>query len=76
MRTVQLALEVNATELALHHSLAAARVVEKARVSGLPVVAWTVDKPSWVHRAQRTGIHALITNNPALLLRSSTDFSL
>jgi glycerophosphoryl diester phosphodiesterase len=77
MRTVQQAIDVGANELALHHSLAAPRVVEKATASGLRVVVWTVDKPAWVQRARRTGIHALITNNPALLLRSSsTDFSL
>jgi glycerophosphoryl diester phosphodiesterase len=30
-------------------------------------VVWTVDNPSWAQRARRYGVHAIITNNPALM---------
>jgi len=69
VKTVDLAVDARADELALHHSLAAKRVVDKATRAGLPVVVWTVDNPNWIKRALSTGIAALITNNPALLLK-------
>jgi glycerophosphoryl diester phosphodiesterase len=56
-----------ADELALHHLLATRRVLEEATVRGLPTVVWTVDNPSWLERARRMGVHAVITNNPALM---------
>jgi glycerophosphoryl diester phosphodiesterase len=68
MKTVDLAIAAGANELALHHSLAANRVVHKAVQCGLHVVVWTVDNPAWVKRALSTGISALITNDPATLL--------
>jgi glycerophosphoryl diester phosphodiesterase len=68
MKAIELAIDAGADELALHHSLAAPRVVEKAMASGLPVVVWTVDRPSWIRRAVRTGVHALITNHPVVML--------
>ena len=68
MKTVDLAIAAGANELALHHSLAASRVVHKAVQCGLPVVVWTVDNPAWIKRALSTGITALITNDPATLL--------
>lgn len=69
MQTLQLALGVNANELALHHTLAGKRVVDKAIKAGLPVVVWTVDNPNWIKRARSAGINALITNDPARLLK-------
>jgi len=68
MKTVELALGVRADEIALHHSLAGRRVIHKAAQSGLPVVVWTVDNPTWFKRALSQGIHALITNDPARML--------
>jgi glycerophosphoryl diester phosphodiesterase len=68
MKIVDLAIAAGADELALHHSLAASRVVHKAVQCGLSVVVWTVDNPAWVKRALSTGISALITNDPATLL--------
>lgn len=68
MRTVELALRAGASEIALHHSLAARRVIDKAAHCGLPVIVWTVDNPTWLKRALSPGIHALITNDPARLL--------
>lgn len=58
-----------ADEIALHYRLANHRVVDKAKLVGLKVVVWTVDHPTWIQRAQRFGIDALITNDPATMLR-------
>jgi len=69
LRMIETALAVGADEIALHHTLAANRVVEKARHAGLDVVVWTVDDPTWVGRARKLGVKALIANDPALLLR-------
>jgi glycerophosphoryl diester phosphodiesterase len=68
MKMIDRAREVKADEVALHHSLAKKRVVDRAREHGLPVVVWTVDNPAWVQRAQLMGVKALITNDPATLL--------
>lgn len=67
-RIINKATDVGAVALALHHRLARKSLVEKAKDAGMHVAVWTVDDPSWVERARTTGIDALITNNPALLL--------
>lgn len=59
---------IDASYLALHHRLARAGVVEKAKLAGLQVAVWTVDDPAWVPHAQSMGIDALITNDPAAML--------
>jgi glycerophosphoryl diester phosphodiesterase len=59
---------IGANEIALHHRLTNKRLLEKARLTNLKVVTWTVDDPAWVKHAQEVGIDALITNNPAALL--------
>ena len=69
LKLVELAKGAGANAIALHHSLAAKRVTAKAAASNLPVVVWTVDKPVWLKRAQSRGIQALITNDPAFMLR-------
>jgi glycerophosphoryl diester phosphodiesterase len=56
-----------ADEIALHRTLATARVVAAARQRGINTVVWTVDNPAWVKRALERGVHALITNKPAQL---------
>lgn len=68
LKMVEAALGVGANEIALHHTLAGARVVEKAKETGLEVVVWTVDELGWITRAQALGIKALIANNPAPLV--------
>jgi glycerophosphoryl diester phosphodiesterase len=68
-KIVDAALAVSADEVALHHTLAAQRVVEKARQAGLEVVVWTVDDPIWIKRARALGIKALISNDPGSMLR-------
>ena len=69
MKTVERAVAAGANEIALHHSLASRRVVDKALHAGLPVVVWTTDRPTWIKRALAMGVHALITNDPANMLR-------
>ena len=68
-RRVAAALDAGADEIALHHTLASARVIERAKREGLEVVVWTVDDPSWIEIARSLGIKALIANNPAAMLR-------
>jgi len=69
LKMVDLALRARADEIALHHTLAGASVVEKARECGLETVVWTVDDPQWLERARFLGIKALISNDPATMVR-------
>jgi len=68
MKTLDLAIQVEADEIALHHSLVTRRLTNAADRAGLPVVVWTVDNQSWLKRALSLGIHALITNDPGRML--------
>jgi len=68
-RLVEQAVAVGADEIALHHRLARDRVVEAAKRSNLSVVVWTVDNPSWIARANASGVTSLITNDPGLMVR-------
>ena len=67
-KTVTMTKQVEADELALHHSLVTKRLVSMARDAGLLLVTWTVDDPSWIEHAVKLDIKALITNNPSILL--------
>lgn len=62
-------LAVGASVIALHHRLAKPSLVEKAKLAGLMVVVWTVDDTAWLARARSMGIEALITNDPARMLK-------
>jgi glycerophosphoryl diester phosphodiesterase len=64
-----------ADEIALHYSMAGRREVEHLNKEGYPVVIWTADNPIWVKRACLYGIHAIITNNPAVLLSVRSDLA-
>jgi glycerophosphoryl diester phosphodiesterase len=64
-------LQVGASVLALHHRLAKAPLVEKAKLAGLRVVVWTVDDPVWVARARSMGIEGLITNDPRRMIEAA-----
>ena len=68
LKMIDLARQLGANEIALHHSLASARVIERAKAEGLETVVWTVDDPNWIVRAGATGVKALIANNPALMV--------
>ncbi len=59
-----------ADEISLHYSLATRKTVENAKKLNLPVTIWTVDQKVWVKRAVDLGIEAIISNNPARLLRA------
>jgi glycerophosphoryl diester phosphodiesterase len=69
LKMVAAALEVGADEIALHHTLAGPRVIEKAGRQGLEIVVWTVDEPAWISRARSLGVKALIANDPATMVR-------
>lgn len=59
-----------ADELSLHYSLATKKLVAKAESAGMPTTIWTADHPIWVRRAAEVGIRAIITNDPARLLKT------
>lgn len=63
---------VHADEVALHHKLASGGLIDKVRGAGLGVVVWTVDSPDWIERARRTGVTAVITNDPGRMLEHRT----
>lgn len=69
LKMVDAALDVGADEIALHHTLAGPRVIEKASRQGLEIVVWTVDEPAWISRARSLGVKALIANDPATMVR-------
>jgi len=64
------AIEIGATAVALHHRLGRKGLVEKSKQAGLHVAVWTVDDPIWIDRARAIGIDALITNDPARMLKA------
>ena len=64
------ALECGVEQILLHRLVASQRLVGLAAESDLRPVVWTVDDPKWMRRRARFGIHALITNNPALMAAS------
>ncbi|MCM3904506.1 MAG: hypothetical protein ND866_22645 [Pyrinomonadaceae bacterium] len=66
---IELAKMSGADEICLHHTLAGRRLTEQARKSKIEVVVWTVDDPEWVERARSRGVKALISNDPASLVR-------
>ena len=68
-RLIDLAREVSADEIALHHTLVKKRLVDKAHRDGLKVVVWTVDKPEWLGRAHHLRLDGLITNDPTRMVR-------
>lgn len=66
-RMIERAQRSGAQEIALHRSLATRRAIEVAAYDGLETVVWTADSRAWVKRAIKSGIRAIITNNPARL---------
>lgn len=74
-RIIEEALGCGADELSLQRTLCSTRILREALQRGLKTVAWTIDDPAWIERARRDQLHALITNDPALM-RSALDKSL
>ncbi len=71
---IEEAVACGADEISLHHTLVGKRIVAAAHERSLGVVIWTVDTPGWIKRAATLGIHALITNDPALMRKTLDDF--
>jgi glycerophosphoryl diester phosphodiesterase len=68
-RLIKLAQACEADEICLHHALATRRLTDHAIKSQFEVVVWTVDNPQWLEIARARGIKALITNDPANMVR-------
>src|SRR6266508_1418598 len=69
LNMINVALGVGADEIALHHTLASTRVIERAKRERLEIVVGAVDEPDWIVRALALGIKALIANDPAMMVR-------
>jgi glycerophosphoryl diester phosphodiesterase len=65
------AIECGADQILLHRLIVSRRLVELAAQDNLLPVVWTVDGPKWMRRSATLGLHALITNNPALMATGS-----
>ncbi len=63
-RMLKLAKAFDVDEISLHHSLINKNLVANAKRDGFNVVVWTVNRPSWLVRACKLGIHAVITDDP------------
>lgn len=50
----------------LHHSVVSPAVVRAAHAVDAPVVAWTVDDPRVLKRVVRSGVDAVVTNDPRI----------
>jgi glycerophosphoryl diester phosphodiesterase len=61
------AIECGADQILLHRLIATRRIVAAATAGKLSTVVWTVDDPKWIGRATRSGVHAVITNDPAAM---------
>jgi glycerophosphoryl diester phosphodiesterase len=66
-RIIEDALACGADQLSLQRTLVSRRILDEAPRRGLKTVVWTVDDPAWIERARRDGVHALITNDPAMM---------
>ena len=66
---IDIAREVGADHLSVHKALVNRKLARKADKHGMRITVWTVDTERWVPRAVKRGLFALITNDPAKLLR-------
>lgn len=64
------ALDCGADQILLHRLIATRRLVDLAAENDLLPVVWTVDDSKCIRRATSLGVHALITNNPGLIVAS------
>lgn len=67
---VKIAEEFGAGHLSVHYSLVSRKLMRKVVKAGLKVTIWTADKPSWVRRGTELGLFAIITNDPARMLKA------
>jgi glycerophosphoryl diester phosphodiesterase len=68
-RIMAMATGSGADQILLHRLIARSKLVSSAIRHDLKVVVWTVDDAIWLRRATDLGLHALITNDPALFER-------
>lgn len=66
---LNLAEEAGADEISLHYTLATRKLMKKAAKRNLRVIIWTADHPRWIRRGVKLGLTAIITNDPARLLK-------
>ena len=66
---VSIARAFGADQISVHRSLVTRKLISAAAHAQMPVTVWTSDKPKWVRKCQKLGIRALITNDPAKLLK-------
>ncbi|MBK8465212.1 MAG: hypothetical protein IPL32_05220 [Chloracidobacterium sp.] len=66
---VTIAREISADQISLHHLLITKKFMLLTAFLQIPVTIWTTDDPKWVARSRNLGIRALITNDPAKLLK-------
>ena len=66
---LRLAEKVGADEISLHYTLATRKLMKKAAKRNLNVIIWTADNPRWIRRGIKLGLAAIITNDPARLLK-------
>lgn len=59
--------DCGADEILPHRLLARPKLIDQALSQDFPVVVWTVEDASWLSRAKRLGIYAVMTNNPNIL---------
>lgn len=55
-----------ATGVCLHVDAASAAILEELDTLGLPVIAWTVNRPSRVRQLLRAGVAGIISDDPAM----------
>lgn len=65
---IDIAQEFGADDLSVHRSLASRKLVKKAWKRGIPVTVWTVNSTRWIAKAEKRGVYAVITDDPAKLL--------
>jgi glycerophosphoryl diester phosphodiesterase len=58
-----------ANVLSLHHTLVSPAVVRAAHARGAPVIAWTVNDPRQVERVATAGVDAVVSDDPAAVLK-------
>jgi glycerophosphoryl diester phosphodiesterase len=67
-RLIELARRHGSDQLSIHRSLVTRGLMRAAHAAEIPFTVWTADDPRWIRRAQKLGIRALITNDPARLV--------
>jgi glycerophosphoryl diester phosphodiesterase len=59
-----------ANVLSLHHALCSRAAVAASHRLGAPVLAWTVNDPQTVQRLVRSGVDAIVSDDPGMVLRT------